>query len=344
MIWFLKMKYSFWNFPKKIKKNWDAYSRFFLSNEASSAVWGLPKNSEKIFYAHSVSRHLFDLYDDYLQKVPFFLRPAYRIMAWILRKIYIAEMQKFDVILTNSPTNQARLQNWCGVHAEVLYPPVNTEKFLPKWSEKWENKNSYKIFQKYTNSENFLEKIWENDAGFFISFSRVNTTKWVHKIIETFKNFPEKNLLIIFGTEDSDREKFQKFSEILPSKEQNKILLSEKFPNIFWLSLSENDDLWSIIAEAKATICMSKNEDFWMVAIESMATGVPVLAPNEGGYTLTIINGKTGILFPDNSARSLSHALNNTPENFYQNSFSACIDQASVFSLDNFEKKLLNFL
>lgn len=70
-------------------------------------------------------------------------------------------------------------------------------------------------------------------------------------------------------------------SGIEPTIEQNIIVQSEKFPNIFWLSLRENEDLPEIVANATATVCMSKNEDFGMVAIESMAAAVPVIAPNE---------------------------------------------------------------
>lgn len=70
-------------------------------------------------------------------------------------------------------------------------------------------------------------------------------------------------------------------SGIEPTQEQNIIFQSEKFPNIFWLSLKENSDLSEIVAHATATICMSKNEDFGMVAIESMSAGIPVIAPNE---------------------------------------------------------------
>lgn len=87
--------------------------------------------------------------------------------------------------------------------------------------------------------------------------------------------------MIIFGTEDSDRENFQKMSGIKPTQEQNTIFQSEKFPNIFWLSLRENEDLPEIVANATATVCMSKNEDFGMVVIESMSAGIPVIAPDE---------------------------------------------------------------
>lgn len=71
-------------------------------------------------------------------------------------------------------------------------------------------------------------------------------------------------------------------ANITPSIEQDKIISSEKYPNISFLSLSDNTFLPELISHSLATICMSQNEDFGMVAIESMACGIPVIAPNEG--------------------------------------------------------------
>lgn len=108
MLGFLQMK---WNFfcSKKITKNYEA---IFFSNEAISAVWKAPKNAKKYYYAHSISRHLFDLYSDYLKKVSPILRPVYRIMAFFLKKLYKKEIQKMDVIFVNSRANQKRIKQW----------------------------------------------------------------------------------------------------------------------------------------------------------------------------------------------------------------------------------------
>lgn len=438
MFGFLKMKFSFWRFGRKIQshpeldsgsslfarenfqnqKKEDCGSSpqwqkniekiFFLSNEASTVIWNLPKNSKKIFYAHSISRHLFDLYDDYLAKVPKIAKIPYRVMAFFLKKLYLAELKKFDIILTNSPANQKRLKEWCNIESFVLFPPVNTEKFQKISEEKrwkiftkykknyhcgfnpqssalvWENKDqknneiknpsfnfaqddkwNKKFFEKKLSKnlqkqevqgdEDFSKRVCfsvneqEKSDGneeihsfsrFYISFARVNTTKWIDKIIWAFSENPDKKLLIIFGTEDSDRENFQKMSGIKPTQEQNTIFQSEKFPNIFWLSLRENEDLPEIVANATATVCMSKNEDFGMVAIESMAAGMPVIAPDEWWYKETIIDGKTGFLLAENTSEKLSDFLKNLDEKNLENMCENCISQAQKFSLKNFRKNL----
>lgn len=269
-------------------------------------------------------------------------------MAFFLKKLYLAELKKFDIILTNSPANQTRLKEWCNIDSSVLFPPVDTSKFRPlAENERW------KIFEKFlkkNSSPRPVREGHENDVkllggeGFYISFARVNATKWIDKIISAFSENPNKKLLIIFGTEDSDRENFQKMSGIEPTQEQNIIFQSEKFPNIFWLSLKENSDLSEIVAHATATICMSKNEDFGMVAIESMSAGIPVIAPNEWWYRETIIHRKTGFLLTENSSENLSNFLKNLDEKKLKNMQEDCIAQAEKFSLKNFEKKLKNIL
>jgi glycosyltransferase involved in cell wall biosynthesis len=52
--------------------------------------------------------------------------------------------------------------------------------------------------------------------------------------------------------------------------------------------------LISLYAQSKATLCLSIQEPFGMVSVESMASGTPVIAVNEGGYTETVVDGKTG--------------------------------------------------
>jgi glycosyltransferase involved in cell wall biosynthesis len=54
-------------------------------------------------------------------------------------------------------------------------------------------------------------------------------------------------------------------------------------------------------SQSLATLCLSFAEPFGLVALESMACGTPVIAVNEGGYTETVINEKTGFLIQRNA-------------------------------------------
>ena len=51
------------------------------------------------------------------------------------------------------------------------------------------------------------------------------------------------------------------------------------------------------------------NEDFGMTAVEAMASGKPVIAPNEGGYQESVVDGETGILIDNISPEKIRGAM-----------------------------------
>ena len=76
-----------------------------------------------------------------------------------------------------------------------------------------------------------------------------------------------------------------------------------------------------------------------MNVLEAMASGKPVIAPNEGGYRETIINGKTGILINDINEDKIIMAIKKIGKNSKQYK-NACIEQAQKFNTEIFIKKI----
>ena len=68
-------------------------------------------------------------------------------------------------------------------------------------------------------------------------------------------------------------------------------------------------ELSKLYAGAKAFLALATDEDFGMTPVEAMSMGTPVIAYRGGGYTESIIDGKTGILFDDPSADGLIKAI-----------------------------------
>jgi glycosyltransferase involved in cell wall biosynthesis len=91
--------------------------------------------------------------------------------------------------------------------------------------------------------------------------------KRIDTIIQAFQQIPEKDIVILYGEQDSQKDEFMR--------------LAADYPNIIFYELSDNNHLPQIISGAIASICVSQDEDFGMVAIESMACGVPVIAVDE---------------------------------------------------------------
>ncbi|EPR37178.1 glycosyl transferase group 1 [Desulfovibrio sp. X2] len=50
-------------------------------------------------------------------------------------------------------------------------------------------------------------------------------------------------------------------------------------------------------------------EDFGLVPVEAMASGAPVIAFGRGGATETVLDGRTGILYPDGTVEGLTAAV-----------------------------------
>jgi glycosyltransferase involved in cell wall biosynthesis len=63
-----------------------------------------------------------------------------------------------------------------------------------------------------------------------------------------------------------------------------------------------DDDLRGLYQRSRAVIFTAPNEDWGLVPLEAMACGKAVLAPDRGGPTESIVDGKTGFLRPDTVA------------------------------------------
>lgn len=78
--------------------------------------------------------------------------------------------------------------------------------------------------------------------------------------------------------------------------------------NIRFLGHMPFDKLKKYLACCKALIFPGE-EDFGILPVEAMASGRPVIAYGRGGALDTVIDGETGLLFPDQSADGLVEAV-----------------------------------
>lgn len=84
--------------------------------------------------------------------------------------------------------------------------------------------------------------------------------------------------------------------------------LAAQAPWIEFLGSISNEDLPQLYAKAKAFL-FAGEEDFGIVPVEAMCTGRPVIAYGRGGLTETVVAGKTGEFFQEQTVEALTEAL-----------------------------------
>lgn len=107
-------------------------------------------------------------------------------------------------------------------------------------------------------------------------------------------------------------------------------------PNIEFLGKVSNEDLPELYSKAKAFI-HPQIEDFGITAIESMASGRPVIAFCAGGACETVVEGKTGKFFEEQTWEALADTVVRfKPEEFNPQEIK---QYAEKFSVENFKKE-----
>ena len=112
--------------------------------------------------------------------------------------------------------------------------------------------------------------------------------------------------------------------------------------NVEFLDYVDDQKMVKLYAGAKAFLALSEDEDFGMTPVEAMLCGTPVIAFRGGGYTESVIEGKTGVFFNEPTVDSLIAAIkefdkmNIKPED--------CINRAKNFSKERFKKEIQQFI
>jgi len=172
--WFrhIKLKLSFIFNTRFLKE----YDTVIFSWDSISAVRNCNKESKKIYYCHTPPRYLYDLSDLYYSKIPFSIKIFYKIAVFLFRKIYERDIKKMNLILVNSLNTQKRLKKFIWVESIVLYPPIDTKKFI---------------------------YIWQKD--YYLSFSRLSDAKRIDIIVKAFIKMPDKKLVVTYWDNDPQK-------------------------------------------------------------------------------------------------------------------------------------------
>lgn len=157
----------------------------------------------------------------------------------------------------------------------------------------------------------------END--FYLVVSRLVKYKRVDLVVNAFNELGWDLVVIGTGAEEKKLKNIAK-------------------PNIHFLGQLTDEAIVGYYQKCVAVIFPTE-EDFGIVPLEAQACGKPVIAYRQGGATETVIEGKTGEFFDQQTVESLKAVLLKFNPEKYQPT--DCRKQAERFSKERFKKEFL---
>jgi len=138
----------------------------------SNALLAVNKSQalKNYYYCHTPPRFAYDLYEYYQKTLPWYQALIIKLFAIYVRSQYKAALAKMDAVFANSKNVQARLKHYLDINSEVIYPPVDIDKYYYKEPE-----------------------------GFYLSISRLEDYKRVELIVDAFIEMPNQKLRVISG-------------------------------------------------------------------------------------------------------------------------------------------------
>jgi len=164
--------------------------------------------------------------------------------------------------------------------------------------------------------------IAEKYDDYYLVVSRLVPYKRIDLAVQAFNKLDEK-LVIIGSGPETDR------------------LKSMAEGNVEFLGFVPDEEITDYYSKCKAFIFPGE-EDFGITPLEAQASGRPVIAYGSGGALETVIDGKTGIHFSDQTPDSLVEAVRSFDEDKFDPK--AIRANAELFDEEIFKDKICSFV
>ena len=188
----------------------------------------------------------------------------------------------------NNCIHSSKAKSIIGTAEATLYKALKTYKLLDKiicCSKFMKSKmDTNPLFRDKTVAmHNFFNSVEVPECekeDYILYFGRLSDEKGVGMLMSVIERMPEVKFIVAGNGPLEDE------------------LIQRNFKNVEFLGFKEEEELYGIIAAAKASICPSQcYENCPMSVIESTMLGTPVIGADIGGIPELIDDGKTGLLF-----------------------------------------------
>jgi len=306
----------------------------------------------------------------FIQHLPFAKRQHRKYLPLFPKAIESFKLSKYDLIISSSHSvakgvktkkNQLHI---CYCHSPMRYAwdeadyyllQANLNRgirgFLAKatinYLRKWDLQSADNVNFFIANSNHIAKKIkriYNRDADviyppvdvnkfslqtekedFYLTASRLVPYKRIDLIMDAFARMPDKKLIVIGGGPEKER------------------LKAKATANISLIGYQKFESLKEYLQKAKAFV-FAAEEDFGIIVVEAMACGAPVIAGNIGGTMESVIDKKTGILFPEQTVESIVEAVRNFETMKKSINYSEVRAHSEKFSREIFERNIKNYV
>jgi UDP-N-acetylmuramyl pentapeptide phosphotransferase/UDP-N-acetylglucosamine-1-phosphate transferase/glycosyltransferase involved in cell wall biosynthesis len=179
------------------------------------------------------------------------------------------------------------IRNWDARSANGVDVFVTNSDFVSRRIEKFYRRRSTTLYPP-VDTDSFKLEVQKED--YYLTASRMVPYKRIDLIAEAFTAMPDKRLIIV--GEGPDFEKIK----------------AKAGPNVKLVGHQPFDRLVEYMRHARAFV-FAAEEDFGIVPVEAQACGTPVIAYGRGGVTESVIAGKTGVFFEEQTIQSLCDAV-----------------------------------
>jgi glycosyltransferase involved in cell wall biosynthesis len=204
------------------------------------------------------------------------------------------------------------LRTWDAASAAAVDEYVAISRFVGQRIRKYYGRESTVIYPPVATEEFLFHPVKDD---FYLATSRQVPYKRIDLIVETFRAMPQRKLVVI-----GDGPEHQRIKD-----------MAKGAPNIQILGHQPFSVLKDHMQRAKAFIFAAK-EDFGIVVLEAQSCGTPVIALGQGAARETVLDGRTGIFFPEQAVEALTAAI----ERFEAMTFDPAVARANA---ENFSEK-----